>query len=120
MKFPVYVQPIRQMFLHRQSPDMVLRASLWQKEGQVWDDAKLSEGLKKSCYVAGIPVLNVSTGRQVTVAIETKHFSNELYLSGVDRLGPSIDAEALEDDVSSMETQRNYPRMIAKRVLRKP
>lgn len=113
VKFLVYVQPLRQMFLRRQSPETVLPAFLWQKDGKVWDDEKLSECLKESCHLAGVPVLNVSTWRQMTVAIVMKRFSNELYLFDVDRSRPGIDGEGQEDDIGSMATQRNHTRMTA-------
>ncbi len=112
--FLVYVQPIRQMFLRRQSPDAVLSAFLWQKDGQVWGDEKLSECLKESCHLAGLPVLKVSTWRQTTVAIVTKCFSNELHLFDVDRSGQGDDGGGVDgDDIGAMATQRNHTRMTA-------
>lgn len=114
VKFLVYVQPIRQMFLRHQSPDMVLSPYLWQKDGHVWEDQKLSDCMKESCQLTAVPILSVSTWRQITVAIVTKCFSNEAHLFDVDRSGPEgSDAGGGNEVGAMMATQRNHSKMTA-------
>lgn len=106
LDYLIYVQPLRRVFLRQSSPRATLSPFLFEKNGKVWPDSKLSRCLERSSVRAGICRLHISNWRQMTVAIVKTKFAGHIgYFEDDD---DDEDAEEADPDVRVMTKQRNH------------
>ncbi|KAK1076625.1 hypothetical protein LTR33_008780, partial [Friedmanniomyces endolithicus] len=105
LDYLVYVMPLRQVFLRQQSPGALASPFLWEKDGKVWADGRLSRALEDASCRADIPRLHVANWRQMTVAIVKTKFANQIGCFAAD--SDDEDAEEMDDTIKTMTKQRN-------------
>jgi superfamily II DNA helicase RecQ len=106
LDYIIYVTHLRQVFLRHESPTKLLSPFLWEKNGKVWPESKLSRCLEDACVRAQIPRLHISNWRQMTVAIVKTKFASDI---GCFEMDPDDeDAEELEPDIQVLTKQRNH------------
>ena len=106
LDYIIYLTHLRQVFLRHESPTNLLSPFLWEKNGRVWPESKLSRCLEEACVRAQIPRLHISNWRQMTVAIVKTKFASDI---GCFEINPDDeDAEELEPDIQVLTKQRNH------------
>ncbi|KAJ9618039.1 hypothetical protein H2203_009313 [Taxawa tesnikishii (nom. ined.)] len=106
LDYLVYVVPLRQVFLRQQSPKALLSSFLWEKDGKVWGEGRLSRCLEEASARACTPRLHVSNWRQMSVAIVKTKFASNIGCFEVNE--DDEDAEEMEEDIRAMTRQRNH------------
>lgn len=106
LDYIVYVSHLRQIFLRQISSTALLSPFLWEKEGKVWPEGKLSRCLEEACVRAQIPRLHISNWRQMTVAIVKTKFASDIGCFEIDP--DDEDGEELEADIQILTKQRNH------------
>ena len=76
LNYIVYVLPLRERFLRQTSPGSLLSPYLWEKDGKVWPEGRLSRYLEEASARACVPRLHVSNWRQISVAIVKTKFAS--------------------------------------------
>ena len=106
LDYIVYVLPLRQVFLRQSSPNALLSPFLWEKNGKVWPDGKLSRCLENASARAQIPRLHLSNWRQMTVAIVKTKFAGDVGCFEV--ASDDEDGQQIEEDIRLLTKQRNH------------
>lgn len=106
LDYLVYVLPLRERFLRQSSPSGLLSPLLWEQDGKVWPDARLSSYLAAACVRASIPRLHVQNWRQITVAIVKAKFAGDTHCFDIGDADP--DGEEIDEDIRAMTEQRNH------------
>jgi len=106
LDYLVFVQPLRERFLRQSSPQALISPFLWEKNGKVWSEGRLSRCLEAACVRAQVPRLHTSNWRQITVAIVKTKFAADAL--GFDLEDADEDGEEIEADIKIMTEQRNH------------
>jgi hypothetical protein len=106
LDYIVYVLPLRQRFLRQHSPKALLSPLLWEQDGKVWPDNRLSRCLEDASVRAEIPRLHIANWRQMTVAIVKTKFAG--HINYFEANEDDEDAEEMEADIRIMTKQRNH------------
>jgi hypothetical protein len=92
--------PLRQTFLRQNSPKVLLSPFLWEKDGKVWTEGRLSRCLEEASTRACVPRLHVANWRQITVAIVKTKFASQIACFEAD--DDDEDAEEMDEVVRTM------------------
>lgn len=106
LDYIVYVLPLRQVFLRQQSAKALLSPFLWEKDGKVWNEGRLSQCLEDASVRARVPRLHVANWRQMTVAIVKTKFAS--HINAFEANEDDEEAEEIDEDVRAMTKQRNH------------
>jgi len=102
----VFVQPLRERFLRQSSSQAQLSPFLWERDGKVWPESRLSRCFEAACVRAQIPRLHIANWRQITVAIVKTKFAGDIGCFEMD--DADEDGEEIAPDVRTMTEQRNH------------
>ncbi len=92
----IYIMPPPQFFLRQQIPKALLSAFIWEDDGKVWTDGKLSRCLEDASIQAGTLGLHIANRWQMTIAVvKTKCASQIRQFEANDE---DEDAQRMEDD----------------------
>jgi hypothetical protein len=100
------MMPLRQTFLRQNSPKVLLSLFLWEKDGKVWIEGRLSRCLEEASTRAYVPRLHVANWRQITVAIIKTKFASQI--ACFEANNNDEDAEEMDEVVRTITRQRNY------------
>jgi superfamily II DNA helicase RecQ len=106
LDYIVYVLPLRERFLRQTSPGSLLSPYLWEKDGKVWPEGRLSRYLEEACARACVPRLHVANWRQISVAIVKTKFASQIDCFDPDE--GDEDAEEMDATIRGMTEQRNH------------
>ena len=106
LNYIVYVLPLRERFLRQTSPGSLLSPYLWEKDGKVWPEGRLSRCLEEASARACVPRLHVSNWRQISIAIVKTKFASQIEC--FDANEGDEDVEEIDATIRSMTEQRNH------------
>ena len=106
LNYIVYVLPLRERFLRQTSPGSLLSPYLWEKDGKVWPEGRLSRCLEEASARACVPRLHVSNWRQISVAIVKTKFASQIEC--FDANEGDEDVKEIDVTIRSITEQRNH------------
>ncbi|KAK1808807.1 hypothetical protein LTR12_016830 [Friedmanniomyces endolithicus] len=106
LDYLVFVRPLYERFLRQSSPQALISPFLWEKNGKVWSEGRLSRCLEGACVRAQVPRLHTSNWRQITVAIVKTKFAADALCFDLEDVDE--DGEEIEADIKIMTEQRNH------------
>lgn len=98
--------PLRERFLRQTSLGSLLSPYLWEKDGKVWPEGRLSRYLEEACARACVLRLHVANWRQISVAIVKTKFASRIEC--FDPNEDDEDAEEIDATIRGMTEQRNH------------